>query len=155
MTVALRWMGAVLAALSIAALPACALPRAARLNGICPPEHPSARKVALAFLAAPAYAEDAATLGLGAADTVNLQPLTDQNDAATCQAIEALMANEERASSPWVHSFYRVGSYYLVGVARDPAAGPVTQNGVTYYEAGFGAIGVLDAQLNVVGVFTA
>lgn len=114
-------------------------------DSICPPEHPSARRVAFAFLTSRAYESDRAVLGLVPGDTARAALLCDSTDAAACSALNASAAAGEMWGYPWVHSYDRVGAYYIAGdgVADDADELPRS------------AIGVYDSNLNLLMVLGA
>lgn len=123
--------------------------------GICPPEHPSARRVAMAFLKGAAYAPDRESLGLAPGDTALAVLLADSTDGATCSALNASIATGTMAEHPWVHSYYSVGAYYLVGFGVAPDAEPRIENGRIVGVLRHSAIAVYDASLNVLMVLGA
>lgn len=120
--------------------------------GGCPPEHAEAREMAIAFLEG--FSEEAGALGLSAADTLQLRLLADPGDAYACEQLQLGLAAGDAVRYPYVHSFYQVRGYYLVGSGVHPSAGTqINPDGTVTVRLRRSYVAVVDSAFRVVGAY--
>lgn len=143
-----------LTALASALWPNSATARTA-FSGGCPPEHPEAREMVVAFIEAPAFSQDAAALGFAPADTSGLRLLTMPADSAACAQLQSGLDAGDVAGYPHLNSFYEARGYYFIGTGVDPSAGTsVNANGTIKIRIERSYVTVLDSTFQVVGAYT-
>lgn len=122
--------------------------------GACPPEYPNTREMALALLDAPAFAEDAAALGLSSADTLGLRLLTAPADSAACRQLHEVVARGNMDRALFLNSFFQVRDYYLIETAIHPDSGTrINPDGTLNIRIHRAYNAVLDSTFTVIAVF--
>ncbi len=121
-------------------------------GGDCPSVHAEAKPRILNLLNTPFLPELRARFDLGTAHPGDIEPLTDDRDAATCRALwQAVRTSGTRLSSGDGVSFYRSGNRFFVPIKRDHPSAP----GVVIRLDGNSSVDVYDAAYRLVGRFAA
>ncbi|WP_420125305.1 hypothetical protein [Longimicrobium sp.] len=122
--------------------------------GSCPLEQSGSRDMAITFLEAPAYTQDAAALGLSPADTLGLRLLAAPADTTACAQLQSRVQTANLDGPAYLSSFFQVGDYYMIATVIHPdSSSHINPDGTFTFRLRNAYMAVADSTFQVIDAY--